>query len=687
MKVPNISSQIRNLFVITALGLIVIFLNFRNLGLYPLVFADEWLYSTYSRILPMVDSPRPMYLFYWIFGSTNLCGDAFLSCARFINSILFVLTFPFLYKVSRNYMGRSMAIYISICALLFPMNVYTAYFMPETLQFLLFWAFMYFLVVFSNNNDQKKSIAVGLALGLMSVVKPHALFLIPITWIFFYLTKINNLPKNILLNTICVVITKMVAGYLFVGSRGLNFFGEDYSSVAKTVGFEEFFEKIIPLASYNFYGHFVALFVIFGIPIYYIFSNIFYSKKNKDNLPLLALSKFVFTLTFTQIMIYSVFAGKAAGMGQYESIERLSLRYYDFVFPLFLIIIGANYNVSYNNKLKNVIIYFVLILFSIIALGKGFLPNLVDAPVLSSLKSNYYYYIILTSISIVILPILFLSEKVGKIFYLFVYLPLFILFTNYSIISDLKSSKQAGLYDQGCQFVNKYLGDDVKKLLIIGPDLASLYRCNFYMSNPGLGFRQEKNGVNISSFSDDAEWLLLFGNYGVDKYLKSLSIPVVDRSGISLGEYSLIHVSNPSSMLIKVDSKTPHTIGKFESAGTARLYAVQGDIGALMFGPYKKLKPGRYAAKYFLTAKSLNPEEVLGNVDVSSFDKENNKEEILAVSPITKTSTQSGPIELIFDIDDKNVVYQFRVWVNGVAQMVDIASVEVKPVNNLKISN
>jgi phosphoglycerol transferase len=684
MKIPNINSQVRNIFVIIALGLIVIFLNFRNLGLYPLVFADEWLYSTYSRVLPMVGSPRPMYLFYWIFGSTNICGDAFLSCARFINSIIFILAFPFLYKVSRHYMPGGMAIYISICALLLPMNVYTVYFMPETLQFLLFWIFMYFLVVFSNNNYIKKSIVVGISLGLMSVVKPHALFLIPIVWIFFYLLGCNGLVKIILINIFFVVLTKMITGYFFVGASGLNFFGDDYSGLAKTVGIKEFFGEIIPLSLYNFYGHLIALIVIFGIPIYFIFISLLHREKNEYNLPLKILGKFTIILTFVLIIIYSIYAGKAAGMGQYESIERLSLRYYDFVFPLFIIIMAANYNQLNKNKLKNILIYSAIVLFSTIAIGKGFLPNLVDSPVLSSLKSNDYYFIILASLSILILPALLLNDRVGKIFYLFIYLPLFILFTNYSIVIDLNPSKQAGLYDQACQFSNKYLGNGVKKLLIIGPDLASLYRCNFYMSNPGLGFRQEKNGVNISSFSDDVEWLLLFGNYGVDKYLKNLSIPVVDRSGNSLGEYSLIHVSNPSSMLIEVDSQTPHTTGKFGGIGTSRLYAVKGDVGALMFGPYKKLKPGRYKAKYFVSAKYPNSEEVLGNLDVSSFDRSSNAEEVLAKSPLTRSLTERGPIELIFNVDDKNVVYQFRIWVNGVAQMVEISSVEVMSINDSK---
>jgi phosphoglycerol transferase len=683
MKILNTNSQIHLFFVTISLGLILIFLNFRNLGLYPLVFADEWLYSTYSRVLPMVDSPRPMYLFYWIFGSTNICGDAFLSCARFINSVMYILAFPFLFKVSRQYMTRSLAIYISICALLLPINVYTAYFMPETLQFLLFWIFMYFLVVFSNDNDFKKSIAVGIILGLMSVVKPHALSLIPIAWIFFYLLSSSHLLKIIFINIFFAILTKMIAGYLFVGVSGLNFFGQDYSGLVKTVGIKEFFGEIIPLSIYNFYGHLIALIAIFGIPLYFIFNDLLCREKNKDKLSLIILSKFSLILTFTLITIYAIFAGKAAGMGQYESIERLSLRYYDFIFPLFLIIMAANYNKLNNNKLKNILIYCAIILFSSVAIGKGFLPNLVDAPALSSLISKNYHYIILISISVLILLTLLLSDKLGKIFYLFIYLPLFILFTNHSIINHLKPSKQAGLYDQACQFTNKYLGDNVKKLLIIGPDLASLYRCNFYMSNPGLGFRQEKNGVNISSFSDNVEWLLLFGNYEVERYMEKFSIPVIDPAGNSLGEYSLIHVSNPSSMLIEVDSQTPHTTGKFGAIGTARLYAVKGDVGALMFGPYKKLKPGRYSAKYFVTAKNENSEEVLGNVDVASFDRKNNIEEILTSGAITKAYTERGPIELIFDVDNKNVVYQFRVWVNGVAQMVDIASVEVKPINNL----
>ena len=55
------SPKVPILFGLIAL---IIYLTARNSGLYPMIFADEWLYNAYSRYIPADASPRPSYLFY-----------------------------------------------------------------------------------------------------------------------------------------------------------------------------------------------------------------------------------------------------------------------------------------------------------------------------------------------------------------------------------------------------------------------------------------------------------------------------------------------------------------------------------------------------------------------------------------------------------------------------------------------
>ena len=73
-----------------ALIAIVLYLILRNTGAYPVVFADEWLYSKSARLQPLSESQLPSYLYLWLFGTSNVCGEGFLQCARVLNAVLFV---------------------------------------------------------------------------------------------------------------------------------------------------------------------------------------------------------------------------------------------------------------------------------------------------------------------------------------------------------------------------------------------------------------------------------------------------------------------------------------------------------------------------------------------------------------------------------------------------------------------
>ena len=84
----------------SALAMLVFMtLGFRNIGLHPGVFADEWIYSAAARLTDISQAVLPSYLFLLIFGNTSSCGSAFLECARLLNAGFIVLTMPFIYLV------------------------------------------------------------------------------------------------------------------------------------------------------------------------------------------------------------------------------------------------------------------------------------------------------------------------------------------------------------------------------------------------------------------------------------------------------------------------------------------------------------------------------------------------------------------------------------------------------------
>ena len=96
-------------WLLGAMFVIIALLIFRSSGLHPVVLNDEYTYSMSSRLLPLSASTIPGYLYLAIYRVTNVCGDGYYDCARVLNSLFFVAAAPFVYAVARNVCSRAAA--------------------------------------------------------------------------------------------------------------------------------------------------------------------------------------------------------------------------------------------------------------------------------------------------------------------------------------------------------------------------------------------------------------------------------------------------------------------------------------------------------------------------------------------------------------------------------------------------
>src|ERR1700753_825029 len=124
-----------------AVGMIAVFvfLLFRNLGLHPSVFSDEWSYSLSSRLMKLSSASTPLYLYYFVYRLTRHCGAEFLECARILNALFFVAAAPLIYAVARKVARKPIGAFVAMLSLIGAINTYTAYFMPEAMYFFVFW--------------------------------------------------------------------------------------------------------------------------------------------------------------------------------------------------------------------------------------------------------------------------------------------------------------------------------------------------------------------------------------------------------------------------------------------------------------------------------------------------------------------------------------------------------------------
>lgn len=529
------------------------FLTLLHTRLYPTVFADEWIYSSSSRLLPIPESITPSYLFLLLFKSTNYCGTDFLICARMINSFVFALSMPFIYLISRKITSRSLAIFIAIISLLGPINSYTAYFMPEALYFFAFWLFAWFVL----NNFQKSAIVFGagsgLILGLMSLIKMHAIFLIP-GWIIFLILLIffhsamMNLKKAIL--SVCYLLliflsVRWLIGFMIAGQSGLNLVGQKYSVNMQSLFHIDRFFHILSMIKIPLMGHLIALILFFSVPFASIVNLV---RKNdisnqiQNNLKSIQL----FALSVTAILLFvTIFStAQMVGWGPYDVVNRIHMRYYNFIFPLFYIIASADiFSPTRQTYPLRIWIFISLIclsfFYALTLMKKDFVISFIDCPELFGFIYHTIIFKFLSVMSLACFMTWLIRKKWGAILYVLFFFPIALLISSYFVNLELQQERllTTDVYDRAGQFTYRFLGKDTSKLAILGSERGGLFKTLFYIDNPKASIIELPPNVPFEFAKIPVEkiWVLVIGDY---PFLRK---PYFQ---ISMGDFSLIKLKN-----------------------------------------------------------------------------------------------------------------------------------------------
>src|SRR5471032_2662128 len=346
---PRLRPFLRACALPLALLLVFLYLVWRSKGAYPAVFADEWLYSSQARLLPFKDATLPSYLYLGVFHLTSACGAGFLDCARLFNSAFLVLAAPFLYQIARLVSSKPVAGALVLLSLLAPVNSYTSYFMPEAMYYCGFAIFSWAVLTLRDGAPWRYGLLCGSVLGLMSLVKIHALFLLPALLAFMlYLCggaaparRWRALASMSVCAVLAMVLTKSALAYLIAGPDGLNFLGSFYGGHARNSGGSAaMLLKLVGPALVSLRGHLLALLLLFAVPIAGIVLNRLQPRavaeagaRGRD---LAAIEVYALLMLGAAVVMTVAFTASVADAGP-DELMRLHLRYYDFVFPLLLI--------------------------------------------------------------------------------------------------------------------------------------------------------------------------------------------------------------------------------------------------------------------------------------------------------------------------------------------------------------
>ena len=451
---------------------VVLFLTFlfRNCGLYPVVFADEYYYSKFSRLLPLRYSPLPDYLYLLIYRLTNICGDGFLNCARILNALFFIAAMPFIYLTTRRVSTKRIASLVALLAVLGPINSYTAYYMPEALYFFAFWLLTWFILRLDNTSDLRSWCFAGILLGLSALIKPHALFLLPA--IVVYILYAGRIKEgkwalqaiwNAFIFVAIAFAVKFSIGYLLVGKAGVSIFGAFYTSIASRTTSSYF--ELLSLSTESARGHILAICLMFGMPIAFAikasFESAFCKEETRSGH---RIAVYALLVLVSLILVVSLFTASIAGTGIDITTTHLHMRYYNFALPLLLVIVASQLSLEQTaNMLKlRAIVAFPIgaaILYAVYTFLAPYAPNIIDCPELRGFTFRSIVFYVLSGISFFALSLWVYSAQAGAKVFLYLLMPLAVVFSTYDVNGELRHRLVPNVFDRAGIFTKHYLSN------------------------------------------------------------------------------------------------------------------------------------------------------------------------------------------------------------------------------------
>lgn len=546
------------LMLLATMIVCLVYLLVRNYGLYVSV-PDEWEYSESARLLPLEAVGFPSYLYFLIYRVTSFCGAGFIECVRLINCVFFVGAIPFMYRVARLVSTRLIALLIVLVAVFGPINTYTAYFMPESLYFLSFWILAWCALCGTSARPAIYGACLGIIIGLMALVKVHAVFLVPVIAAFLVLrTAINSgiNSRSIRIAAISLVAFLSVAalvrfglGYIFAGRAGLSLLGAFYNSVSPSVVDADRYTHLIMLALVSLEGHVMGLASLFALPLASLF---YFHTKNvaivgATNGPS-DIRLFTFLALACLLMVTVAFTANISSTSAFETIARLHMRYYSFTFPLLLMVAAelmaktSTHSTRYR-ALVPAVIFGGLAILAAMKLLHFYTPGFVDGAEIRGLTTNHSIFMGAVVAGVLTLAAWVWDIRVGVKLFLFVVAPSIAICSGYYVNVELRQRMVPDSYAEAGIFAKQYIGRNSERTIVVGADHSSLYRTLFYLdsANATSLVVPADGQIANASIPADAKWLLVVGDE---------KLPKEARNEIGFGGFVLARVGSEETQTI-----------------------------------------------------------------------------------------------------------------------------------------
>lgn len=515
-----------------ALAFVFLFLFFRNAGIYPIVFIDEWIYSSAARSRHLAEAQVPSYLYFGLYRLTQVCGDSYLDCNRLLNSLFYVLAAPLFYLLARRVAPAWLAALLALALALSPANAFTPFFMPEAMYSLAFWALTWSAMWCHARPGAGRAALLGVVLGLAILVKLHALFLAPALALFqLYSAAAERrgdgwrwLRRGALWAALTLgtaMLVRLGLGWLAARGNGLDLMGSLYSGQAAYTAKTHYpLPQLIGFAWHNLQGHLMLLGLLFAAPLAALLAA--FNRLRPADQPghwLQSYSVYTLLVLGSLLGVTILFTASITGLAVGDGTARIHTRYYDFALPLLLLCAAAAaYAPAQPLKtLPRLLLggaVLLLIWHGRAHLLQMFAPGLIDSPELHVLAMDKKILNVITVLSLLGLLAWSVNQRLGlRLFFLLV-LPAVTVISAVNIAHEVRLSIWADPASKAGLFARHYLtADQSARLTIVSPDLAVLQRARFFIENPSTELLQLQPGEPLewSRLKPGTQWVMVIG--------------------------------------------------------------------------------------------------------------------------------------------------------------------------------
>ena len=144
---------------------IISLLFYRNHSLYPSVMGDEYINNIFSKNTNFKDMLIPSYLYFYFYKISYVCETSYLNCVRLFNNLFFISGVYMTYLLAKKLSNNNYSKLIFILLLISPYNIYTAYFLPESMFYFFIW--LTFFLTFYLKINKHYYFIIGSFLGFL----------------------------------------------------------------------------------------------------------------------------------------------------------------------------------------------------------------------------------------------------------------------------------------------------------------------------------------------------------------------------------------------------------------------------------------------------------------------------------------------------------------------------------------